>query len=46
MVKWNKTTVVNIRSATISQFCVWPTSKKWVLKIVHVTMKHGPFNAM
>ena len=38
--------VVNIRSAMVSRFCVKPTSKKWFLKIVQVTLKHCPFDAM
>jgi hypothetical protein len=38
--------VVSIRSAMVSRFCVKPTSKRWFLKIVQVTMKHDPFDAM
>ena len=38
--------VVSIRSAMVSQFCVRPASKRWVLKVVQVTMKHDPFAAM
>jgi hypothetical protein len=38
--------VVIVRSAMVSQFCVRPTSKRWFLKRVQVTMKHDPFNAM
>jgi hypothetical protein len=29
-----------------SRYRVWPTSKRWFLKIVQMTMKHDPFNAM
>ena len=29
----------------VSRFCVRPTSKRWFLKKVHVTMKHDPFDA-
>ena len=42
MIKENKSTIGNIRSAVVSWFCVRPTSKRWVLKIVQVTMKHDP----
>jgi hypothetical protein len=38
--------VVNIPCAMVSQFYVRPTSKRWFLKIVQVTMKQGPFDAM
>ena len=38
--------LVNVRSAMISRFCVRPTSKRWHLKIIQVTMKHDPFDAM
>jgi hypothetical protein len=38
--------VVSIRSNMISQFRVRPTSKKWFLKIIQVTMKHDPVDAM
>ena len=31
--------------ATVSRFCVRPTSKRWFLKIVQVTMKRDPFDA-
>ena len=34
--------VVRFRSAMVSWFCVRPTSKRWFLKIVQVTMKHDP----
>jgi hypothetical protein len=34
--------VVSVQSAMVSRFCVRPTSKKWFLKIVQVTMKHDP----
>ena len=30
----------------VSRFCVQPTSKKWFLKIIEVSMKHDPFDAM
>jgi hypothetical protein len=35
--------VVNIWNAMISWFRVRPTSKRWFLRIVEVTMKHDPF---
>jgi hypothetical protein len=38
--------VVSVQNAIVSRFCVRPTSKRWVLKIVRVTMKHDPFDAM
>ena len=37
--------VVSVPSAMVSRFCVRPTSKRWVLRIIQVTMKHDPFNA-
>ena len=37
---------VRVKSATLSQFCVRPTSKRWFLKIVQVTMKHDSFYVM
>jgi hypothetical protein len=43
--KYNKSTVVSVQSAIVSQFNVRPTSKRWFLKIVQVTMKHDPFDA-
>ena len=46
MIRLNKSTVVSIRSATVSHFCGRPTSKRWFLKIVQVTMKHDPFDAI
>ena len=30
----------------VSRVCVRPTSKRWFLKIVQVTMKHDPFDAI
>ena len=45
MIKQNNSTVVSIQSAMISRFCIRPTSKKWFLKIIQVTMKNDPFNA-
>ena len=38
--------VVSIQSDMVSQFYVRPTSKRWVLETIQVTMKHVPFNAM
>ena len=46
MIRWNKSTVVSMRSAIVSWFCVRPTSKRWFLKIIQVTVKHDPFGAM
>jgi hypothetical protein len=37
---------VSVWSAMVSPFCVRPTSKRWFLKIVQLTVKHDPFNAM
>ena len=38
---------VSIQSAMVSHcFCIRPTSKRWFLKIVQVTMKHDPLDAM
>jgi hypothetical protein len=41
-----KPTVVSIRGAMVSWFCGRPTFKRCFLKIVQVTMKHDPFDAM
>jgi hypothetical protein len=30
----------------VSRFYVRPTSKRWFFKIVQMTMKHDPFDAM
>jgi hypothetical protein len=38
--------VVSFLSATVSWFCVRPTYKRWFLKIIQVTMKHDPIDAM
>ena len=38
--------IVRFMSAMVSRFCVRPSSKKQVLKIIQVTMKHDPFDAM
>ena len=46
MIKWNKPTIVSVRSAMVSRFCVRPTSKRRFLKLVQVTMKHDPFDAI
>ena len=46
MIKYNRLTVVRFWSAMISWFCVRSTSKKWILKIFQVTMKHDPFDVM
>ena len=37
--------VVSIRSAMVSGLCVRPTSKRWFMKIVQVTMKHDQIDA-
>ena len=38
---------MSVQSAIVSPwFCVRPTSKKWFSKIVQVTMKNDPFDAM
>jgi hypothetical protein len=44
MIKLYNSTVVNVWSAMVSRFCIRPTSKKWFLKIVQLTMKHDPIN--
>ena len=46
MMKQNKAVVVSVQSAVVSQFCVRPTSKRWFLKIIQVTMKHDPFDTV
>ena len=46
MINYNKSTVASVRSAMISQFRVRPTSKRWFLKIIQVTLKHDPLVAM
>ena len=46
MIIQNKSTIMSVRSAMISWFCVRPTSKRWFLKMNQVTMKHYPFDAM
>ena len=46
MILYNRPTVVRFRSVMVSWFCVKHTSKRWFLKIVHVTMKHGPFETL
>jgi hypothetical protein len=46
MVKYDNSTVVSVRSAMVSRFCVRPTSKRWVLTSDQVTMKYDPFDAM
>ena len=38
--------VVSVWSATVSEFCVRPTSKRWFLKIIQLIMKHDPLDAM
>ena len=38
--------VVSIWSAMVSQFRVRPTSKRWFLKIIQVTMKHDPLDVV
>ena len=38
--------VMSIWSAMVYRFCVKPTSKRWFVKIVHVTMIHDPFDVM
>ena len=39
-------TVVSVWNAMVSWFCVRPSSKRWFLKLVQVTMKHDPFDAI
>jgi hypothetical protein len=46
MIKYNKSMAVRFWSAMVSYFCVRPTSKRWFLKIVQVSMKRDPFDAM
>ena len=36
--------VVSVQSAMVFGFRVRPTSKRWFLKTIQVTMKHDPFN--
>ena len=37
---------IMLGSSMVSRFCVRPTSKRWFLRIVQVTMKHDPFDVM
>ena len=46
MMKYNKSTVVSIWDVVVSCFCGKPTSKRWLLKIVQLTMQHDPFGVM
>jgi hypothetical protein len=46
MIKENTSTVVSVRSVVIVRFCVRPTSERWLLKIVCVTVKRDPFDAL
>jgi hypothetical protein len=46
MIKFNKPTIVSIWSAMVSRLCVRLTSKMYFLKIVQVTMKYDPSNAI
>ena len=41
-----KSMIVSVHIAMVSRFCVRPTYKRWFSKIVQVTMKHDPFDAM
>ena len=41
-----KSTIVSIQIAMVSSFCIRPTYKRWFLKLIQVTMKHDPFDAM
>ena len=44
--KYNESMIMTFQSATVSLFCVRPTSKKWFLKAIQVTMKHDPVDTM
>jgi hypothetical protein len=46
MINQNKSTVVSIWSAMVYQLSIRPTSKRCFLKIIQVTMKHDPLDAM
>ena len=46
MIKLNKPMVVSVWSAMVSWVCVRPTSKRWFLKLVQVTIRHDPFDTM
>ena len=46
MMKYNKSMLVSVRSVMVSWFCVRPTSKRWLLRIVQVTLKHYLLDAM
>jgi hypothetical protein len=41
-----KNIVVSVWSAMVSQFYVRPISRRWFLKIFHMTMKHDAFDVM
>ena len=45
MIKYNKPTVVSVRSAKVSWVCVRPPSERRFWKITQVTMKYDPFDA-
>ena len=38
--------VASVRTVMVSRFCVRPTSKRWFVEILQVTMKHDPLDAM
>jgi hypothetical protein len=38
--------VMRVQSVMVYRFGVRPTSKRWFLRIVQVTMKHDPFDVM
>jgi hypothetical protein len=43
----NNLTVVSAWSTMVShRFCIRPTFRRWVLKIVQVIMNYDPFDAM
>ena len=46
MINYNESTVVSLWSVMVSRFCDRSTSKRWFLKVVQVTVKHDPFDAM
>ena len=45
MIRYNKSSLVGLQIAMVFKFCVRPTSKRWFLIIVRMTMNRDPFDA-
>ena len=37
---------VSFQSAMVSRFCIRPTSQRWILKIIQMTMNYDLFDVM